>query len=67
MRKLGSLVCVSYLQGQELTAEDAQLRGTHGHSLVSNLCFQQYAPQGGGGGVTVSLSRTWVEWAEGPP
>lgn len=27
--------------------------------LVGNLYFQQYTPQGGGGGMTVTLSRAW--------
>lgn len=27
--------------------------------LVGHLYFQQHTPQGGGGGVTVTLSRAW--------
>lgn len=42
VKKLGSLVCVSYLQGQEFTAEDPQLRGTRGHSPIP--CKQSLFP-----------------------
>lgn len=68
VRKSGLLVCVSYPQGQEHITEVTPLWGTHMVAalyLVGNLCSQQDVPRGCSGGVKVTLSRTWVEWAEG--